>query len=103
VAVFAAGDVGAVPGDDKISSADELQAEVMSRAMVEMKTARIKERRRDGEGHLGGAMNWLTRRVAAVAKALFEYTKILVVQQSWPTVGCGKDRPTPSTFAAHPA
>jgi hypothetical protein len=55
VAVFAAGDVAAVPGDDKISSADELQAEAMSRgAMVEMKTARIKERRRDGEGHPGG-------------------------------------------------
>lgn len=60
MAVFAAGDVAAVPGDDKISSADEPQAEAMSRgAMVEMKTARIKERRREGDGclpsgHCGG-------------------------------------------------
>lgn len=133
VVVFAAGDVAAVPGEDKIASAAELQAEAIARAVVDMQRGR-----RKGEGRLKGAMdaypqslvgvetsplvygislgphegilvfnnialggNWVMRRVAALAKAFIEYTKILEVQQCRPAVWLWERLAHPIMLAVH--
>lgn len=131
VVVFAAGDVASVPGEDKIASAAELQAEAIARAVVDMQRGRIRGNKKAAmdaypqsivgaetsplvygislgphEGILvfndiALGGNWVLRRVAALSKAFIEYTKILEVQQCRPAVWLWERLAHPIMFAVH--